>query len=167
MYRSTAARKRFFRYREKEREGGGHSAGRMKSRTATLAVGILLLVALVVVAEADTDAGDGNASFSRPRRLLGLCFSRQVNACVIGVLLVLAVAALGNLYSSWNSPAQLTGWSASGGDPCGAAWTGVSCSGSAVTSMYSQVKRLFLSLTHTPNLRSHENDRIFHHMIQL
>ncbi|XP_066369261.1 protein STRUBBELIG-RECEPTOR FAMILY 8-like [Miscanthus floridulus] len=45
------------------------------------------------------------------------------------------VAALGNLYSSWNSPAQLTGWSASGGDPCGAAWTGVSCSGSAVTSI--------------------------------
>jgi hypothetical protein len=109
----------------------------MKSRTATLAVGILLLVALVVVAEADTDAGDGIASFSRPRprRVLGLCFSRQVNACVIGALLVLAVAALGNLYSSWNSPAQLTGWSASGGDPCGAAWAGVSCSGSAVTSM--------------------------------
>ncbi|WVZ79310.1 hypothetical protein U9M48_026904 [Paspalum notatum var. saurae] len=45
------------------------------------------------------------------------------------------VAALGNLYSSWNSPAQLAGWSASGGDPCGAAWTGVSCSGSAVTSI--------------------------------
>ncbi|PWZ17913.1 Protein STRUBBELIG-RECEPTOR FAMILY 8 [Zea mays] len=45
------------------------------------------------------------------------------------------VAALGNLYSSWNSPAQLTGWSASGGDPCGAAWAGVSCSGSAVTSI--------------------------------
>ncbi|KAL5652212.1 hypothetical protein ACJX0J_037670, partial [Zea mays] len=44
-------------------------------------------------------------------------------------------AALGNLYSSWNSPARLAGWSASGGDPCGAAWTGVSCSGSAVTSI--------------------------------
>ncbi|XP_062178602.1 protein STRUBBELIG-RECEPTOR FAMILY 8-like [Phragmites australis] len=45
------------------------------------------------------------------------------------------VAALGNLYTSWNSPAQLNGWSAGGGDPCGAAWTGVSCSGSAVTSI--------------------------------
>uniref|UniRef100_A0A0E0E416 Protein kinase domain-containing protein n=1 Tax=Oryza meridionalis TaxID=40149 RepID=A0A0E0E416_9ORYZ len=44
-------------------------------------------------------------------------------------------AALGNLYSSWNSPAQLTGWSAGGGDPCGAAWMGVSCIGSAVTSI--------------------------------
>lgn len=45
------------------------------------------------------------------------------------------VAALGNLYSSWNSPAQLTGWSAAGGDPCGAAWAGVTCSGTAVTSI--------------------------------
>ncbi|XP_014753326.1 protein STRUBBELIG-RECEPTOR FAMILY 8 isoform X2 [Brachypodium distachyon] len=45
------------------------------------------------------------------------------------------VAALVNLYTSWNSPAQLTGWSAGGGDPCGAAWMGVSCSGSAITSM--------------------------------
>jgi len=53
---------------------------------------------------------------------------------VIGAL-ILAVAALGNLYSSWNSPAQLTGWSAAGGDPCGGAWTGVSCSGTAVTSL--------------------------------
>jgi hypothetical protein len=51
------------------------------------------------------------------------------------LLLVLAAAALGNLYSSWNSPAQLTGWSAGGGDPCGAAWMGVSCVGSAVTSI--------------------------------
>ncbi|KAF8687827.1 hypothetical protein HU200_042767 [Digitaria exilis] len=45
------------------------------------------------------------------------------------------VAALGNLYSSWNSPAQLIGWSAAGGDPCGAAWTGITCSGTAVTSI--------------------------------
>ncbi|XP_062229326.1 protein STRUBBELIG-RECEPTOR FAMILY 8-like [Phragmites australis] len=63
-----------------------------------------------------------------------------------GVLLALAavaeadtdaadVAALGNLYTSWNSPPQLTGWSADGGDPCGAAWKGVSCSGSVVTSI--------------------------------
>lgn len=42
-------------------------------------------------------------------------------------------AALGNLYTSWNSPPQLAGWSASGGDPCGAAWQGVSCTGSGVT----------------------------------
>ncbi|KQJ93769.1 protein STRUBBELIG-RECEPTOR FAMILY 8 [Brachypodium distachyon] len=42
-------------------------------------------------------------------------------------------AALGNLYTSWNSPSQLAGWSASGGDPCGAGWQGVSCNGSGVT----------------------------------
>ncbi|CAM0946350.1 unnamed protein product [Alopecurus aequalis] len=42
-------------------------------------------------------------------------------------------AALGNLYTSWNSPPQLAGWSASGGDPCGAAWQGVTCTGSGVT----------------------------------
>ncbi|KAL5200205.1 hypothetical protein ABZP36_021408 [Zizania latifolia] len=67
-------------------------------------------------------------------------------AALAGLLLALAtvaeadtdaadVAALGNLYTSWNSPAQLTGWSADGGDPCGAAWMGVSCVGSAVTSL--------------------------------
>ncbi|KAL6629995.1 hypothetical protein ACP70R_029760 [Stipagrostis hirtigluma subsp. patula] len=42
-------------------------------------------------------------------------------------------AALGNLYSSWNSPSQLAGWSAGGGDPCGAGWQGVTCSGAGVT----------------------------------
>ncbi|KAM3240795.1 hypothetical protein ACQJBY_054057 [Aegilops geniculata] len=43
-------------------------------------------------------------------------------------------AALGNLYTSWNSPPQLAGWSAGGGgDPCGAGWQGVSCTGSGVT----------------------------------
>jgi len=42
-------------------------------------------------------------------------------------------AALGNLYTSWNSPSQLAGWSASGGDPCGAVWQGITCTGSGVT----------------------------------
>ncbi|XP_015689454.2 protein STRUBBELIG-RECEPTOR FAMILY 8-like [Oryza brachyantha] len=43
-------------------------------------------------------------------------------------------SALGNLYSSWNSPSQLAGWSAAGGgDPCGAGWQGVTCSGAGVT----------------------------------
>nr|CAB3503661.1 unnamed protein product [Digitaria exilis] len=62
-------------------------------------------------------------------------------ALAAGLLLVLAAApagadtdsadaaALGNLYTSWNSPSQLAGWSASGGDPCGAKWQGVTCSG--------------------------------------
>ncbi|XP_047079271.1 protein STRUBBELIG-RECEPTOR FAMILY 8-like [Lolium rigidum] len=66
-------------------------------------------------------------------------------AALAGLLLALAAAtagattessdaaALGNLYTSWNSPSQLAGWSASGGDPCGAAWQGVTCTGSGVT----------------------------------
>ncbi|KAG2656607.1 hypothetical protein PVAP13_1KG097300 [Panicum virgatum] len=66
-------------------------------------------------------------------------------ALAAGLLLVLAAApagadtdsadaaALGNLYTSWNSPSQLAGWSAGGGDPCGAAWQGVTCSGAGVT----------------------------------
>eukprot|EP00249_Psilotum_nudum_P004951 c18454_g1_i4 orf=536-2632(+) len=41
--------------------------------------------------------------------------------------------ALQNLYTSLNSPSQLTGWSANGGDPCGQSWKGVRCSSSAVT----------------------------------
>nr|XP_016486843.1 PREDICTED: protein STRUBBELIG-RECEPTOR FAMILY 6-like [Nicotiana tabacum] len=37
------------------------------------------------------------------------------------------------LYTSLNSPAQLTKWSANGGDPCGESWTGITCSGNRVT----------------------------------
>ena len=51
------------------------------------------------------------------------------------MLSVLAAAALGNLYTSWNSPPQLAGWSANGSDPCGDAWQGVTCTGSGVTGM--------------------------------
>nr|VVW56894.1 unnamed protein product [Nymphaea colorata] len=29
----------------------------------------------------------------------------------------------------------MTGWSASGGDPCGLPWRGITCSGSSVTEM--------------------------------
>lgn len=45
------------------------------------------------------------------------------------------VSALTNLYTSLNSPSQLTGWNATGGDPCGQSWKGVYCSGSAVTTI--------------------------------
>ncbi|XP_019701521.1 protein STRUBBELIG-RECEPTOR FAMILY 8 isoform X2 [Elaeis guineensis] len=45
------------------------------------------------------------------------------------------VQALGVLYSSLNSPPQLSGWTWSGGDPCGDSWKGITCSGSAVTAM--------------------------------
>ncbi|KAJ1694952.1 hypothetical protein LUZ63_011650 [Rhynchospora breviuscula] len=43
------------------------------------------------------------------------------------------VSALNVMYSSMNKPSQLTGWSASGGDPCGDKWKGVNCDGSSVT----------------------------------
>ncbi|CAL9125109.1 protein STRUBBELIG-RECEPTOR FAMILY 5-like isoform X1 [Musa acuminata AAA Group] len=43
------------------------------------------------------------------------------------------VSALNVMYSSLNSPSQLTGWSSSGGDPCGNNWKGIKCSGSSVT----------------------------------
>ncbi|XP_042486572.1 protein STRUBBELIG-RECEPTOR FAMILY 6 [Macadamia integrifolia] len=52
-------------------------------------------------------------------------------------------SALRVMYSSLNSPAQLTGWSSSSGDPCGQSWRGVSCSGSAVT----EIKLSGLGLT--------------------
>nr|CAD1832274.1 unnamed protein product [Ananas comosus var. bracteatus] len=46
------------------------------------------------------------------------------------------VSALNVLYTSFNSPSQLTGWSsANSGDPCGQAWLGVTCAGSSVKSI--------------------------------
>ncbi|KAM7506297.1 hypothetical protein LguiB_005201 [Lonicera macranthoides] len=45
------------------------------------------------------------------------------------------VQALQVLYTSLNSPSQLTGWKSTGGDPCGESWRGITCQGSAVVSM--------------------------------
>ncbi|CAH2036605.1 unnamed protein product [Thlaspi arvense] len=42
-------------------------------------------------------------------------------------------SALNTLFSSMHSPAQLTQWTASAGDPCGQNWRGVTCSGTRVT----------------------------------
>ncbi|XP_010542346.1 PREDICTED: protein STRUBBELIG-RECEPTOR FAMILY 7 [Tarenaya hassleriana] len=42
-------------------------------------------------------------------------------------------SALNTMYSSMNSPSQLSEWKPSGGDPCGEHWKGVTCSGSRVT----------------------------------
>ncbi|VFQ96263.1 unnamed protein product [Cuscuta campestris] len=39
------------------------------------------------------------------------------------------------LYTSLNSPSQLTGWKANGGDPCVESWKGITCAGSAVLSL--------------------------------
>ncbi|KAK4284326.1 hypothetical protein QN277_001177 [Acacia crassicarpa] len=45
------------------------------------------------------------------------------------------VQALQVLYNALNSPSWLTGWKIGGGDPCGEAWKGVTCEGSAVVSI--------------------------------
>ncbi|KAG8490512.1 hypothetical protein CXB51_015774 [Gossypium anomalum] len=42
-------------------------------------------------------------------------------------------SALGVMFSSLNSPQQLTGWTANNGDPCGQSWKGVTCSDKRVT----------------------------------
>ncbi|XP_031090763.1 protein STRUBBELIG-RECEPTOR FAMILY 7-like [Ipomoea triloba] len=42
-------------------------------------------------------------------------------------------SVLRGLFSSLNSPQQLTKWTANGGDPCVESWKGVSCSGNRVT----------------------------------
>ncbi|KAK9281137.1 hypothetical protein L1049_004030 [Liquidambar formosana] len=52
-------------------------------------------------------------------------------------------SALKVMYSSLNSPPQLTQWSSTGDDPCGQSWKGVTCSGSAVT----EIKLSGLGLT--------------------
>ncbi|KAL9384198.1 hypothetical protein Peur_024521 [Populus x canadensis] len=45
------------------------------------------------------------------------------------------VQALQSMYSSLNSPSQLTSWKSIGGDPCGESWKGITCEGSAVVSV--------------------------------
>ncbi|MQL87914.1 hypothetical protein Taro_020462 [Colocasia esculenta] len=58
-------------------------------------------------------------------------------------VLCFSVSALNVMYSSLNSPSQLTGWTSNGGDPCGQNWKGVKCSGSSVT----EIKLSGLGLT--------------------
>ncbi|KAJ4842757.1 Protein STRUBBELIG-REPTOR FAMILY 8 [Turnera subulata] len=55
------------------------------------------------------------------------------------------VQALQVLYTSLNSPSQLTSWKSNGGDPCGESWKGVTCEESAVVSI--QISGLGLSGT--------------------
>ncbi|KAK3188451.1 hypothetical protein Dsin_028012 [Dipteronia sinensis] len=45
------------------------------------------------------------------------------------------VQALQAVYTSLNSPSQLTNWKSVGGDPCTESWKGVTCEGSAVVSI--------------------------------
>ncbi|KAJ9136389.1 hypothetical protein P3X46_033473 [Hevea brasiliensis] len=55
------------------------------------------------------------------------------------------VQALQVMYTSLNSPLQLTNWKSNGGDPCTESWKGVTCEGSAVVSI--QISGLGLSGT--------------------
>ncbi|WRX26148.1 Serine-threonine/tyrosine-protein kinase [Theobroma cacao] len=43
------------------------------------------------------------------------------------------VSALNVMFKSLNTPSQLSGWRANGGDPCDDSWEGIKCSGSSVT----------------------------------
>ncbi|XP_010448928.1 PREDICTED: protein STRUBBELIG-RECEPTOR FAMILY 8-like [Camelina sativa] len=62
-------------------------------------------------------------------------------ASISGFSLVLCVTdpsdvqALQVLYTSLNSPSQLTNWKNGGGDPCGESWKGITCEGSAVVTI--------------------------------
>ncbi|XP_011048642.1 PREDICTED: protein STRUBBELIG-RECEPTOR FAMILY 6 [Populus euphratica] len=56
-----------------------------------------------------------------------------VLGCVNGATDPNDASALRVMFSSMNSPAQLTQWSANGDDPCGQNWKGITCSGSRVT----------------------------------
>ncbi|KAL8470119.1 hypothetical protein ACS0TY_032835 [Phlomoides rotata] len=55
------------------------------------------------------------------------------------------VQGLQVLYTSLNSPSQLTGWKSSGGDPCGESWKGITCQGSSIVAV--QVSGLELNGT--------------------
>lgn len=46
------------------------------------------------------------------------------------------VQTLKIMYTTLNSPPQLTGWKIIGGDPCRESWEGIGCEGSSVVSMY-------------------------------
>ncbi|KAL9405865.1 hypothetical protein Peur_002837 [Populus x canadensis] len=56
-----------------------------------------------------------------------------VLGCVHGATDPNDASALRVMFSSMNSPGQLTQWSANGDDPCGQNWKGIDCSSSRVT----------------------------------
>ncbi|MQM07275.1 hypothetical protein Taro_040110 [Colocasia esculenta] len=77
--------------------------------------------------------GSREEEMLRQLLLLLVCISAWNAVPVNGTTDQNDVSALNNLYSSLTSPGQLTGWTATGGDPCGQSWKGITCSGSAVT----------------------------------
>ncbi|KAL5211143.1 hypothetical protein ABZP36_006766 [Zizania latifolia] len=67
--------------------------------------------------------------------LLGCCIWPQKQILVAADTDSNDVTVLNTLFTSLNSPGQLKGWQASGGDPCGQSWQGITCSGSSVTAI--------------------------------
>ncbi|TYG48944.1 hypothetical protein ES288_D10G055700v1 [Gossypium darwinii] len=65
--------------------------------------------------------------------LFTVCILGVKPRCVNGETDQADASALGVMYTSLNSPQQLTGWTASNGDPCGQSWKGVTCSNKRVT----------------------------------
>ncbi|GAV87311.1 LRR_1 domain-containing protein/Pkinase_Tyr domain-containing protein/LRRNT_2 domain-containing protein/LRR_4 domain-containing protein/LRR_6 domain-containing protein [Cephalotus follicularis] len=65
--------------------------------------------------------------------LLTVCILICNPICISGATDPNDASALRVMYSSLNSPGQLTQWSSSGDDPCGQSWKGVTCSGQRVT----------------------------------
>lgn len=65
--------------------------------------------------------------------LIILCILGWKPSCIQGTTDPTDASALRVLYTSLNSPSQLTQWNANGDDPCGQSWKGITCSGSRVT----------------------------------
>ncbi|AQK88723.1 Protein STRUBBELIG-RECEPTOR FAMILY 1 [Zea mays] len=65
----------------------------------------------------------------------------RASGFVLGGRRVIDVSAINGLYVALGSP-KLPGWSASGGDPCGESWQGVTFTGSSITSIISNAANL-------------------------
>ncbi|WOL11562.1 protein STRUBBELIG-RECEPTOR FAMILY 6 [Canna indica] len=111
--------------RERERAGLPEPVGRMAREGARKMLAIWALLACILVGD---PGGVGGAT-------------DQNDASTLNVM-----------FTSLNSPSQLTGWVPSGGDPCGEPWKGVTCTGSAVTSI--KLPNLGLSGTLGYNLQT-------------
>ncbi|KAF0892793.1 hypothetical protein E2562_017753 [Oryza meyeriana var. granulata] len=80
--------------------------------------------------------GGAMAAWAWPLVFLVLCCSwTQKQILVAATTDANDVTVLNALFTSLNSPGQLQGWQVNGGDPCGASWQGITCSGSSVTAI--------------------------------
>ncbi|KAG2305644.1 hypothetical protein Bca4012_085174 [Brassica carinata] len=62
-----------------------------------------------------------------------LCIAGLKPSFILGDTDSSDTSALRTMFTSMNSPGQLSQWTATGGDPCGQNWKGITCSGSRVT----------------------------------